>query len=114
MRGVMVAQEQKTDSPGPRDRRRKAVIRFEFHIASLLMIVVVAAGAWALVQLMPVVLMLIIALIIVGTMSPLVRWMMERRIRRGAAIAIVFTAFVVITVLVITLPMPALLKQATD
>src|SRR5512143_547221 len=114
MRGVIVLPEQKKDEPELRDRRKKTLVRFELTLTNLLMIVFVAAGVWALVQLLPVVLVLIIALIIVGTMSPLVRWMMERRIRRGAAIAIVFIAFVVITVLVITLPMPALLKQATD
>ncbi len=65
-------------------------------------------------QLLPVILVLVAALIIVGTISPAVRWLEERRMRRGLGIAIVFTGLVVATVLVITMTIPSLFAQATN
>jgi len=47
-------------------------------------------------------------------MSPAVRWLEERRMRRGMGIALVFTALMVTTALIITLTIPSLLAQATD
>jgi predicted PurR-regulated permease PerM len=69
---------------------------------------------WVLNRLLPVVLVLVAALIIVGTISPAVRWLEERPMRRGFGIAIVFTALVVVTVLIITLTIPSLITQVTN
>jgi predicted PurR-regulated permease PerM len=110
----MVIPQQKTKASQPRDRRRKTVVRFELSLATMMVIVLVAAGLWVLIQLMPVVLVLIMALIIVGTMSPVVRWLNAHRVPRGAGIAIVFIAFVVVAILLVALPMPKLLKQAAS
>jgi predicted PurR-regulated permease PerM len=106
--------EQKTDIPPQRDRRRKTVVRFELSLATMMVMVLVAAGLWVLIQLLPVILVLIMALIIVGTMSPMVRWLNAHGVQRGAGIAIVFISFVVITILLVALPIPTLLKQATS
>ena len=76
--------------------------------------VLFAAGLWVLAQLLPVMLVLVMALIIVGALSPSVRWLKEHGVRRGAGIAIVFISFVFIAVLVGTLTLPTLLKQAKD
>jgi len=65
-------------------------------------------------QLLPVILVLVAALIIVGTISPAVRWLEERRMRRGLGIAIVFTGLVVTTILVTTMTIPSLFAQATN
>jgi predicted PurR-regulated permease PerM len=109
----MVIPEQKNDKPQPRDHRR-SVVRHEISFSTMMMIVLFAAGLWALVRLLPVILVLVVALIIVGTMSPAVRWLKMHRVRRGAGIAVVFISFVVIAVLVVTLTIPAHLKQATS
>jgi predicted PurR-regulated permease PerM len=61
-----------------------------------------------------VVLVLVAALTIVGSMNPAVRWLEERHIRRGMSIAMIFTALMVVTVLIITLTIPSLMVQATD
>ncbi|MBC8018761.1 MAG: AI-2E family transporter [Verrucomicrobia bacterium] len=65
-------------------------------------------------RLLPVVLVLVAALVIVGTISPAVRWFEERRMRRGLGIAIVFTMLMVVTVLIITLTIPSLMAQAMN
>jgi predicted PurR-regulated permease PerM len=68
---------------------------------------------WLLIRLWPVFLVLVVALLIVGTMSPSVSWMEARRIKRGYGIAIVFTLLFVITILTMTLTIPSLLAQAS-
>jgi predicted PurR-regulated permease PerM len=103
----------KEAAPRPEDVRRR-VVRFDLAPATLISIVLVVAGVWALVRLLPVILVLVAALIIVGTVNPAVQWLEARRVRRGAGIAIVFTALTVLTLIVITLTVPALLAQVTD
>jgi predicted PurR-regulated permease PerM len=90
------------------------VVRFELAPSTMLAVVLAAAGMWVLFRLLPVVLVLVTALIIVGTVNPAVQWLEARRVRRGAGIAIVFTALFLITLIIITLTIPALLAQATS
>ena len=98
--------------PSQDDRPR--VIRIEFSPRTLVILALLIPGLWVLNRLLPVVLVLVAALIIVGTISPAVRWLEERRMRRGLSIAIVFTGLVVVTVLVITMTIPSLFAQATN
>ena len=65
-------------------------------------------------RLQPVVLVLVMALIIVGTLSSAVRWLEELRMRRWVGIAIVFTVLTLGAVLIITLTIPSLLAQARN
>jgi predicted PurR-regulated permease PerM len=95
------------------DGRRKTV-RFELAPSSLLLIALFAAGSWALLRLVPVLLVLVAALIIVGTVNPAVQRLEARRMRRGAAIALVFSALFALLVLFVTLTIPSLLVQAAD
>jgi predicted PurR-regulated permease PerM len=77
----------------------------------MITMVLVVAGLWAMIRLLPVVLVLIAALAIVGTLSPAVQWLEARHLRRGLSIAIVFTMLLVITLLVVTLTIPELGAQ---
>ncbi len=98
----------------PSKENRPRVIRFEPSPGTIIAVLLIIAGLWVLNRLLPVVLVLVAALIIVGAISPAVRWFEERRMRRGLGIAIVFTALVVVTVLIITLTIPSLMAQATN
>ena len=71
--------------------------------------VLVVAGLWATIRLLPAVLVLVGALVIVGTLNPAVVWLEAHRLRRGLSIAIAFAVLLVITVLVVTLTLPDLL-----
>lgn len=95
-------------------KNRPRIIRIEPSPGTILSLLLLIAGLWVLSQLLPVVLVLIAALTIVGTISPAVSWMEKRHISRGMGIAIVFTALSVATVLILTLTIPALLTQATS
>jgi len=90
------------------------VIRIEPTPGAVIALLLTIGGLWVLNKLLPVVLVLVAALIIVGTISPAVRWLEERRVRRGLSIAIVFSALLVVTVLFITMTIPSLMAQATS
>ena len=98
----------------PQKEYRTRVIRVEPSPRTIVALLLLIAGLWVLIRLLPVVLVVVASLVIVGTISPAVRWLEERPMRRGMGIAIVFTALMVVTALTITLTIPALLLQATD
>ena len=105
----------KSDEPPPKDSpARAAVVRFELSTPTIITMVLVIAGLWVMIRLLPVVLVLVTALSIVGALSPVVQWLETRRLRRGSSIAIVFLMLLVITLLVVTLTIPALLAEVTS
>ncbi len=81
---------------------------------TMITIVLIVAGWWVMIRLYPVFLVLVAALTIVGTLGPAVQWFEARRLQRGFSIAIVFSALLVITLLIITLTIPELLAQVTS
>ena len=95
----------------PGDRAR--VVRFELAPATIIALVLVIAGVWLLIRLLPVLLVLVVALLTLDTMSPAVRWLEARRVGRGLAIAIVFTTLSVVVLLVAALTIPSLVAQAS-
>lgn len=102
-------------SAGPTsNEKRPRVIRIEPSPGTIIALLLLIGGLWVLNRLLPVVLVLVAALVIVGTLSPAVRWFERRGMRRDLGIAIVFTALMVATVLIITLTIPSLVEQATS
>jgi predicted PurR-regulated permease PerM len=89
------------------------VVRFEVSPATMIHLALVVAGMWLLLRLWPVFLVLVVALLIVGTMSPAVSWMEARGIKRNLGIASVFTLLFVVAALAVTLTIPSLLAQAS-
>lgn len=108
----MMPRQETADTP--KKAKKNRVIRVEPSPGTIIAVLSIISGLWVLNRLLPVVLVLVAALVIVGTISPAVRWLEERQMRRGMGIAIVFTALMVATALVITLTIPALLAQAAD
>jgi predicted PurR-regulated permease PerM len=103
----------KGTAESPPKVNRTRVIRIEPSPGAIIAMLLLVAGLWVLIRLLPVVLVIVAALIIVGTISPAVRWFEERRISRGLGIAIVFTALMVVTVLFITMTVPSLMAQVS-
>ena len=95
--------------PPPATVRR--IVRFELAPKTMLIALLMIAGVWVLVKLLPVVLMFIAALVLVGTFNPIVGWLETKRIRRKGAIAIVFGSAVVFTALLLFLTIPPLIAQ---
>ena len=88
-------------------------VRFEVSPKTLVALVLVVASLWLLIQLWPVLLVVVVALLVAGTLSPAVRWLEGKGVRRGFGIAIVFTAFFILALLAIFLTIPTLVLQAT-
>jgi predicted PurR-regulated permease PerM len=96
----------------PTDKKTR-VVRFEVSSATMIKFILVVACIWLLIRLWPVFLVLVVALLIVGTMSPTVSWMEARRVKHSLGIVIVFILFFVVVTLAMILTIPSLLVQAS-
>jgi predicted PurR-regulated permease PerM len=86
-------------------------VRVELAPKSMIYAVLVAAAAFLLVRLFPVILVLVAALFLVGTLNPIVEWFEARGMARGWAIALVFTLFVLLILASAALTLPSLIAQ---
>jgi predicted PurR-regulated permease PerM len=94
----------------PADRRSR-VVRVELTPFTMIKAVLVAAGTWLLIKLFPALFVLVTALMLVGTLNPVVEWLETRGMRTHAAIVMVFGALLIAIFLMITLTIPALTDQ---
>ena len=93
--------------PDPSD-----VLRVEVSLSTMISVVLVVATLWLVTKLVPVVLVLIAALFIVGTLSPIIEWLVIKRWHRNLAIGVVFAALTVATLALIALTLPEIADQA--
>jgi putative heme transporter len=98
----------------PSKNIHKRVLRIEIAPTTLVIALLVVAGAWILIQLAPVLLILVAALMIVGTLNPAVQWFEAHDVGRGSAIAIVFGLLLLVLVSIVTLTLPALVAQVAN
>ena len=91
---------------------RTRFVRFELSTRTMVAIVLVGASLWLAIRLWPVFLVLVVALLVAGTLSPAVRWLEEKRVERGFGIAIVFMVFFILALLFVVLTIPTLVSQA--
>lgn len=90
---------------------RTRVLRIEIAPWTMLILMLIVIGLWLFIRLLPVVLVLVVALMIVGTLAPAVAWLEKRKVSRGAGIAIVFSVLSILTVLVFVLTIPEFVNQ---
>ena len=91
---------------------RPQKLSLEIAPRTLLTLLLLLVGLWTLSRLLPVILVLVAALIIVGTVSPGVRWLEKLGIRRGLGIALVFTGLLGVALGFLFLTVPAFIDQA--
>jgi predicted PurR-regulated permease PerM len=89
-------------------------LRVEIAPKTMIIAMLVAAGTWLVIQLIPVLVVLVIALMIVGTLSPAVYWLEARDVRRGVGIAVVFGILSLLLLLLGMFTVPALFAQIAD
>lgn len=87
------------------------VVRFDLSARAVVIVVVAIGVVWMLIHLLPALLVLVTALMLVGALDPFVAWLEKRKVRRGMAIGIVFTAVVAVTLGVIVLIIPSMASQ---
>jgi predicted PurR-regulated permease PerM len=100
----------KSEAENPKKIIRR-VVRFELAPSTMMTLVGVLAGLWVIFKLLPVLLVLIAAFFMVGTLNPAVHWLEKKKMSRGLAIGVVFGSLVVLTLGLAILTIPALLAQ---
>ena len=95
-------------------RPRRRTVRIEISPKSMVIAVLVVTAGWMLIRLLPALMVLLVALMIVGTLSPVVRRLQARAIGRRAAIAIVFGVLLLLSIGLATLTFPALIAQVSS
>ena len=98
---------------GPPDDRRTRTVRHthELSLRSLFSVLAVAAGLWLLARLWQILLLLVIALILAGTISPLIGWLERHHVRRTLGLGLVLLAVVLAVAALGALLLPALVAQ---
>src|SRR5664279_4891407 len=99
---------QRSGDFGPR------ITQFDVSLRTLIKLVLVIASLWLLIHLAPILLVLVVALLIVGTMSPAVSWLEARGFRRCWGIACVFGMVTIICILLVTVTIPSILAQGAS
>ncbi len=92
-------------------RPRKPSRSIEITPKTMVMALLLFAGAWVFLHLLPLVLVLVVTLLIVGTLSPIVRWLEGRGVRRGWGIALTFAVMVLLGALVAIVTVPPLISE---
>jgi predicted PurR-regulated permease PerM len=94
---------QPEQEPRERPDRSTVVHRVEISYRTILAVALTVGGIWLLDLLLPILGIIVVALILVGTLDPAVGWLQRRRVNRTLAIA-VGCAIVVVGVGLITIP----------
>jgi putative heme transporter len=105
-----------------RDRLRAdppmRIIRHELALRSVFSVLAIAVGLWLLVQIWQIILLFVIALILAGTLSPILGWLEQHHMPRTVALGLILVVLVVGIVGLGALVIPALVTQvgilATD
>jgi predicted PurR-regulated permease PerM len=81
-------------------------LRVEIAPRTILLILLAVGSVWLAIQLWTVFVVLLVALVLVGTFDPLVAWLERRGLKRGRSLALIFVivALALAAVLLVTLP----------
>jgi putative heme transporter len=88
--------------------------RVEITTGTFVKLVAVAGAVWLLTELWYVFVLITIALVLVGTLNPLVVWLEQRRLPRAAALTIIFVGMLGILFLIGLITVPPLIQQLVD
>ena len=86
-------------------------VRVAITTRTMVVAALVVGAAYVAVRLAPVLLVVIVALSIVGTLDPAIEWLQKKGIKRGFGIALVFSALFAVVVATVALTVPVLIEQ---
>jgi putative heme transporter len=89
-------------------------VRIEIAPRTILLVLLAVAGGWIALQLQTVLIVVTIALVMVGTLDPMVAWFEGRGIRRGRALVLIFVAISVVVAGLLLLTLPPLISQLLE
>jgi predicted PurR-regulated permease PerM len=96
------------------DSPRAGITRIEIAPRTIGSALLAIAGVWLFAKLWEIVVVLVVALVIVGTLNPIVSALERRGLKRGWAIAVVFVALLAAVGIVIVITVPPLVAQILD
>ncbi len=85
--------------------------RIEIAPRTILLLLVAIAGIWLAFQLETVLIVVTIALVVVGTLDPMVAWFERHGLRRGRALVLIFIGLAALVAGVLLLTVPPLIGQ---
>lgn len=112
--GSSVAHESAIQAAPVTESSRTQVHRIEITTGSLLRLLLLVATCWVVLRVAPVILMVVAALMLVGSLNPVVERLEALGSRRGTAIGLVFAVLLVITLVLVTVTIPDLVSQANS
>ena len=89
----------------------RRTLRIELAPRTIVFILVVIAGIWLAIQLQTVLIVVTVALVMVGTLDPMVAWFERHGLRRGRALVLIFVALALVAAGVVLLTVPPLVAQ---
>ncbi len=98
-------------TPNPIEPLRTRTIRYEISMRSLLSIVAVGLALWLTTKIWPILLLIVIALVLAGTFSPLVAWLERHRVPRALGLGLILLGLVGSVVGLVALIVPAFVVQ---
>ena len=109
-----MSQPPTSNRPPAAPSERSTTVKVELNARSALIAVAALAGVWLFIQLWPIALVIVVAVMIVGALNPMVEWLSRHRIRRPYAIALVFFGMLLIGAGLTALTVPKLIAQVTN
>jgi predicted PurR-regulated permease PerM len=91
-----------------------ATVRFAIAPRSIALVLATIAGVWLAYELRLVWLILVVALILAGTIHPVIKWLELRGLGRVSALILLFAAMSVVAALILVVTIPPLVGQATE
>jgi predicted PurR-regulated permease PerM len=88
-------------------------VRFEPTPSGLLLTALAVGVSWLALRLLPVVFVLVVALFLVGTLSPAVEWLEKKGLKRSRGIGLAFGVVFIASLLAMGLTVPSLIEQVT-
>jgi predicted PurR-regulated permease PerM len=105
---------QPEQDPSERAHRSTVVHRVEISYRTILAVALTVGGIWLLDLLLPILVVVVVALMLVGTLSPAVGWLERRRVNRTLAIAVVFIGCAIVVVGAGLITVPSLVAQVSQ
>ena len=89
----------------------RRTLRIEIAPKTIFMILGVVAALWIAFELQTVLIVLTVALVLVGTLDPMVAWFERHGLRRGRALVLIFVALAAVVASILLLTVPPLVSQ---
>ena len=93
---------------------KRSIARIEIAPRTILYVLLAVGVVWLATQLWTVMIVLIVALILVGTLDPMVAWLERRGLGRGRSLALIFFAIALVVAALLAATVPQLVAQVQD